>query len=479
MSGVVYDSVFYGNNGVSEALIANKTTLRGCIITNNVTAASSSNYSVCLTSSCRLYDCLVKDNVTRYSGVSGGFAENCRFINNSTASANWSNPGGGAARNAALTNCYFFGNSTHRLGGAIRGGIVVNCVVVSNTVTRLAIDNDCYGGGIYEAELVENCTVLSNFCGKGGGVADCAFVTNSYIAYNVARDYGGGASASALSGCTVEHNVAIGYDNSNYGGAGGGLMGGSATNCVFRDNSCSATCKSSIVYDCDIFDTSMHAKEFNSCRIANVSNAPLARAIGAVGYPNGFVTSNIYMIGCSVMRNCQITNCNWRSLPGVFVNSAMFHPGYGGTNRIENCTIAGNYFYILTRGFDHALNAGVFVNCAILGNSAADIRMLDDGAVVLSNCVYMTKSWSRVFKDGFADGENWQLSSIAEARFSSEGDAPYCPKPLSPLRGKGLILDWMSDGTDIAGNPRLRDGVVDVGCYQCWLNQPGLHVLFK
>jgi hypothetical protein len=31
----------------------------------------------------------------------------------------------------------------------------------------------------------------------------------------------------------------------------------------------------------------------------------------------------------------------------------------------------------------------------------------------------------------------------------------------------------MEDGTDLVGNPRLRDGKVDVGCYQCWLNPVG------
>ena len=28
--------------------------------------------------------------------------------------------------------------------------------------------------------------------------------------------------------------------------------------------------------------------------------------------------------------------------------------------------------------------------------------------------------------------------------------------------------------TDLAGNPRLRDGKVDIGCYQCWLDPVGL-----
>ncbi len=466
--GVVYDSVFRDNNGAGSALVASLTALRGCVITNNI--SSSSDYGQVLTYGCRLYDCLVADNETGGHGINGGFAENCRFINNYARSTNYGNPGGGAAYNAALTNCYFYGNRTYRLGGAIRGGRVVNCTVVSNSVMNAT---DSYGGGIYLADWVENCNIISNKCGHGAGLQECAFVTNCYIAYNWAMDGGGGARASALVDCVVEHNVTYGYDNANYGGGGGGLRGGSATNCVFRDNSCSATYGSSIVYNCDIFDTSMHAQVFDSCRIANCKNDALARAIGAVGHPEGYVTSNIYMIGCSVMRNCQITNCYWRSIPGTFVNSAMFHPGAAGTNRIENCTIAGNYHYIFARGFSSAGYAGVFANCAIIGNTGSDISAMDYGSLVFSNCVYATKKWGRTFLDGFEDGENWQLDSVAQAKFTGKNPNPYSLRLSSPLRGKGLVLDWMEDGTDLVGNPRLRDGKVDVGCYQCWLNPVG------
>ncbi len=31
----------------------------------------------------------------------------------------------------------------------------------------------------------------------------------------------------------------------------------------------------------------------------------------------------------------------------------------------------------------------------------------------------------------------------------------------------------MADGTDLAGNPRLRDGKADIGCYQCWIMPVG------
>ena len=42
-------------------------------------------------------------------------------------------------------------------------------------------------------------------------------------------------------------------------------------------------------------------------------------------------------------------------------------------------------------------------------------------------------------------------------------------------------MDWMADATDIrgAGYPRLREGKVDIGCYQCWLKPRGTYLTFQ
>jgi hypothetical protein len=48
--------------------------------------------------------------------------------------------------------------------------------------------------------------------------------------------------------------------------------------------------------------------------------------------------------------------------------------------------------------------------------------------------------------------------------------------------GKGLVQDWMSASTDIrsdAAYSRLRDGMVDIGCYQCHLIPAGTVVSFR
>ena len=66
-----------------------------------------------------------------------------------------------------------------------------------------------------------------------------------------------------------------------------------------------------------------------------------------------------------------------------------------------------------------------------------------------------------------------QSAGFAKVR----GHEWYEPKYTSPARGKGMVQEWMTNALDIRKDPafpRLRDGKVDLGCYQCWLDPVGL-----
>jgi hypothetical protein len=86
-------------------------------------------------------------------------------------------------------------------------------------------------------------------------------------------------------------------------------------------------------------------------------------------------------------------------------------------------------------------------------------------------------NWSRRTKqpEGVEDANCIDLGLNGGAKFVTWENAPrYTPKRTSPLRGKGLLLAWMAEeATDFAGNPRVRDGKVDIGCFQYWLNPLG------
>ena len=80
---------------------------------------------------------------------------------------------------------------------------------------------------------------------------------------------------------------------------------------------------------------------------------------------------------------------------------------------------------------------------------------------------------------GFLDTLELGEDGYKAVRFVDQGEHPYAPKYSSPLRAHGKPLDWMDDATDLAGNPRLRDGNVDIGCYQCWLDPVGEILLLR
>lgn len=49
------------------------------------------------------------------------------------------------------------------------------------------------------------------------------------------------------------------------------------------------------------------------------------------------------------------------------------------------------------------------------------------------------------------------------------------------VKKAGAVADWMATATDIRGEgyPRLRDGKVNIGCYQCWLDPLGMVLLLR
>ena len=65
------------------------------------------------------------------------------------------------------------------------------------------------------------------------------------------------------------------------------------------------------------------------------------------------------------------------------------------------------------------------------------------------------------------------------------GNAKYPGVPYysilhrSPARNAGVNAAWMNSAEDLAGNPRIFDDVVDIGCYECLLAAPGLMIMIQ
>ena len=105
--------------------------------------------------------------------------------------------------------------------------------------------------------------------------------------------------------------------------------------------------------------------------------------------------------------------------------------------------------------------------------TVGDVVSMESAYLVLSNCVYGKMGSCTPKAEGFTNYGCTSITERAAYKFTGKDPDPYSLRRSSPLRGWGLVLDWMEDGTDLAGNPRLRDGAVDIGCYQCWLDPVG------
>jgi hypothetical protein len=215
-------------------------------------------------------------------------------------------------------------------------------------------------------------------------------------------------------------------------------------------------------------------------RFVNFTNG-VNWAEGENVYTNGYIPSDSgsssYMVTCGTCAtNCLVAN---NTFPG-----AMFE---GGTSAkpvvLSNCTIADN---VLTKMFISATTEGATeaVNCIFVvnRNASGTARNLwyDSSAnkIHLQNCLVGSGRQT-------AAAPTYEANTVTNdnARFvGGDGSDRYALKRSSPAVGKGLVQDWMADATDIREDeayPRLRDGSVDIGCYQCWLDPIGFKFSIK
>ena len=159
-----------------------------------------------------------------------------------------------------------------------------------------------------------------------------------------------------------------------------------------------------------------------------------------------------------ILYNCTLTD-----------NRATHAGGgtYGGI--LYNCTLSGN---------SAALGGGAYqatmYNCVLSGNSAA----LGGGACngALYNCIVYYNTAENY-------GATWDANVTLvhtcttpdpggtrnitdEPQFMNAAAGDYRLLPSSPCVDAGINQDWMIGATDLAGNPRILNGTVDMGAYE-------------
>ena len=154
------------------------------------------------------------------------------------------------------------------------------------------------------------------------------------------------------------------------------------------------------------------------------------------------------------MRNCVVNgNLAYGNGGGVFCR-------LGGA--IQSCTIIANT----------ATNSGGSVYCwefstiqnSILWNNT-DSYFFSSDSTNLYNCI---ENWTNLV--------NGIITNNPEFRNAASGD--YHLESYSPCINKGTNMNWMWSSTDLDGNPRIIDGIVDMGAYE-YIPEPSFGIILS
>ena len=331
------------------------------------------------------------------------------------------------------------------------GGTISDCVVVSNACTT-------WGGGvrIQNRGLVHGCTFIGNSGDYGGGLSldNASVVSNCVFVGNTGLRQGGGARSemnARITACTFERNSSP---------EGGGIYhdGGVVSNCVCRSNEATrgggiffftgSYVKNSIIADntAEVIGGGLYLRSGNIWNTVITGNHCDGKGGGAfVTYGNEF-------------RSCLIThNTSGDQGGGVFSSQDAW---------LSVCTVAQNYAKkegggIYNEHRDMMWNTIVYHNRSDTTYS----NICDRGDDMLARHCCTAPVYVR--GEGNIDDDPMFIDKQSDFRLLSS----------SPCIDGGTNRQYESYSYDIAGNPRLVNGIVDMGAYEwypvAWLTVNG------
>lgn len=473
----------------------------------------------------KCYDCTVEKC---YSSANGGGVYYCddfrrgRIVNNESASS------GGGASNARLDGTYVANNVAAASGGGIaynydNNTSSTNCTIVGNTAKT--------GGGVGDSARIYDSVISNNVAVLGGGIAECT-AYGCKILHNLARASGsdnypkGGGCYAKDKACNVYDSVIAGNAciiESSTARTGGAGQKTNFYRCEIFNNFCpvGASLNEGFAEDCvisnNVSPTYMHnlrlTTHLTRCRIYKESLTSPGAVTDCliIGYDGTWTLApgeNVYTNGTFVNETpgnenfkvfvnnangiCAITNC---LIVGNTCYSIISKDKTGEPVNVVNCTIADNTNVCMFGGFrmDRDVTPLYLKNTIICGNRQFNDSSKDwnfyprygssqECNIYLENCM---------IGPGWLNGQTFQscsgLLSQNDPKFCRHRDPahPYALRLNSPAIGKGTVEAWMEGAYDIrcaidgGEYPRLRDGKVDLGCYQCWLDPTGIVVSFR
>ena len=419
VAGVGYGGINASANGLAV--------VRNCTIVGNVSTNGSSAVT-----KCQVYDSRIERNCIRF----------CKT--------------GGAATECVLSNCVVFANFSSNDVANITAPAVYKCTVYDSEI----YGNCCAGiaggtsvqgcaGGAHGSTLYDS-YIHDNYSTLGAGVRECT-AYGCRIANNVATSSGPNALGSNLIDCTVE---------------GLGVYGGTALRTTFKNIG------QPVSLTGNPYSNASRTSDRVIDNVANVTNClfafnRFAQNSGSIFY--GTTASGSgggHIVNCTIASNVVrhvFQECSAKTTnPCLVENTLVFGNGYFDAQAKYNVNDYGG---------QSCAPKGLMFSCCAFGDPGSWWN-----AAFIKDVVYQfdgTTSRSGVTVLSGALTPNFFLERNPEHPFDLQGS--------SAVLGKGLVQGWMSSASDIRGDrkhPRLRDGVVDIGCYQ-YRPIPGLILLFR
>ena len=396
-----------------------------------------------------LSDCIVEDAVTTqnngviYQASLGGCHLSGNYstqgtavsltINDCVFSGCRSSGANGAANSSILNNCVVTNCIAGSTSGGVGNSVLTNCSILSNTASA-------NGGGCNGCTLI-SCTISNNYGNHGGGAAGGS-AYNCIFTDNTAAQNGGGTNATNLTSCLVTRNKCLGPTaGTANSGCGGGTNGGTITDCEITYNTSTQEgggCYSGTLSRCVITDNYAGANGGGCGGDSTKTDCFISRNT-AVNYGGGAYSGTL--------TRCLVTDNTSGSVGGGSCSS-----------RLNSSLLYGNKQGANVNDYAHYINYDRTVTNATIGVISGVYRT---DRFFMRNTLYKSRSHTPTG----ADVNNIAYGDNEDDYFADAENGNYRLKYGSPAINAG-DNEYVTTETDLAGNPRIGNGTVDVGCYE-------------
>ena len=367
-----------------------------------------------------------------------------------------------AAIDLAVSNdTVLVSNGLYATGGRVVHGTLTNRVVIDRPITVLSANGPestiINGAGpmfvnAMRCVYIGTNAVLSGFT-LTGGTTRCEQDT-------LGLEYSGGGAwceeNGKLTNCILSGNAAG-------EGGGGGVYGGTLFNCTLRNNSMRLGDRSggggaafSTLNNCTLTDNQgwfngggAYACTLDNCILLGNSAIDGGGAHGSTLYNCTLLGNSSWFSGGGAAA-CTLNNC-------ILVGNSSYDSGGGASHcNLYNCIVVGNR----VTGYDPeygvpSIGGGVgystLRNCIIYGNSATN-GPNHFGCEISFSCTTPDPG-------GMGNITN-------EPQFVDAAAGNYRLSTNSPCIDRGANF-YVQSATDLDGNPRIMNGGVDMGAYEC------------